>query len=103
MQQSLEQLTISNYCQNYYFAIMTNKINISLFPFFSFFFLLKIHIPQGSLTEIHRELCAASESFPTFHGIEIRKGLQKLRNATLNRSSKQQQENALVRLILILI
>ena len=46
--------------------------------------------------EIHRELCEASNSLSSFHGIEIRKGLQELRNATLNRASKQQQENALV-------
>jgi hypothetical protein len=51
---------------------------------------------QGSLTEIHRELCEASKALSSFHEIEIRKGLQKLRNATLNRASKQQQENALV-------
>ena len=72
------------------------SINIFLYFFLLNFYNSQFLTSQGSLTEIHRELCEASKAFSSFHEIEIRKGLQKLRNATLNRASKQQQENALV-------
>lgn len=75
---------------------MNYKINIFLYFYMLNFSDSQFLIAQGSLTEIHRELCEASKAFSSFHEIEIRKGLQRLRNATLNRASKQQQENALV-------
>jgi hypothetical protein len=75
---------------------MNYKINLFLYIFSPNFYDSQFLMMQGSLTKIHRELCEASKAFSSFHEIEIRKGLQRLRNATLNRASKQQQENALV-------